>query len=211
MGIRRPLVLVCLGTSLTTGRLSADWVPTLLREIQDQPEARGPIRIYNLGKGSQNSDWLLSQAQSISDLKPTHILTEGGAINDCVDFGSGPAVTRAQHISNIQAMVGNWLTNIPNVDITLQTMSSIATVITPTRPALADYYADEVATATTLGIRVMNNYAGWPKPLNQALTVIDPATGLGDGLHPVWTGAVDTYLYPNVVAYARARMAEFWP
>lgn len=33
----------------------------------------------------------------------------------------------------------------------------------------------------------------------------------GDGLHPLWSGAVDTYLFPNILAWARARMAELWP
>jgi hypothetical protein len=51
----------------------------------------------------------------------------------------------------------------------------------------------------------MDNYAGWPKPLDPALT------DSNDGLHPIWTGAVDTYLYPYVLAWARARMAEHWP
>lgn len=202
--VRTPFVLAIIGSSLTTGRLSADWVPTLQHDLPLQPEAKGPIRIYNRGHGSMASDWLLTQAQAIADLNPTHVLTEGFAINDCVDFGTGPYQTRAQHIANIQASVAIWRTH-PDVDITIQTMSSVSAAVAVGRPALADYYADELALGATLGLRAIDNYAGWPKPLDPAFT------NAGDGLHPVWTGAVDTYLYPNVLAWARARMAEFWP
>ena len=205
-----PFVLACFGTSLTTGRLSADWVPTLADELAAYPEALGPIVIYNMGRGSQNSDWGVTEAPKISALKPTHILFEGFAINDCIDTGSGPAVSQAQHITNIQTMVSGWETAIPGVDLTIQTMSSISAVIAGTRPQLATYYADEVTTGNSLGIRVLNHYAGWPNPLPRNLTYIDPGTGLGDGLHPIWTGAVDTYLYPSIITFARARMAEFW-
>lgn len=203
--IRKPFALALLGSSLTTGRLAADWVPTLQREIILQPEAKGPVRLYNRGHGSMDSAWGLTQAQAIADLGVSHVLFEGFAINDCVDFGAGPDQTRAQHIANIQGMVAIWRAANPDVDLTIQTMSSVSAAVAAGRPALADYYADELATGATLGIRTMDNYAGWPKPLDPALT------NGADGLHPIWTGGVDTYLYPNVLAWARARMAEFWP
>lgn len=165
MAVLPPFVLAIIGTSLTSGFLSADWVPRLARELLNQPQAKGPVVVYNLGKGSQTStSWGVPQAPLISALKPTHVLFEGFGINDSVDFGAGPSVTRAQHILNIQAMVAEWQANIPGVDLTIQTMSPVA-VYNTIRPALADYYADEVATGTTLGIRVLDNYAGWPKPL----------------------------------------------
>lgn len=168
--VRKPFTLALLGTSLTTGRLSADWAPRLNRELPAQPEGVGPIRVYNLGKGSQNSAWGLSQAPLLTGLKPTHILFEGFAINDCIDFGGGPAVTRAAHIQNIKDMIDAWQAGIPGVDLTLQTMSTIAAAITGTRPNYADYVADEIATAALKGIRCLNNYAGWPNPLDPMLT-----------------------------------------
>lgn len=199
-----PFVAAFLGTSLTSGRLAADWVPTLNREIREFPEAVGPVVILNLGKGSQNSAWGVTQAPLLTALKPTHILFEGFAINDCIDLGAGPAITRAQHILNIQTMVAGWRAGIPAVDLTIQTMSSISAANAAQRPNLADYYADEIATGATLGMRTLDNYANWPKPLNPALT------DSGDGLHPIWAGAVDTYLYPAIKAWARDRMAELW-
>lgn len=203
-------VLGLTGTSLTTGSLSADWVPKLQNELRMAPEAKGPVRVINAGHGSWTSADILANAPFLAGLNPTHILFEGGAINDCVDSGGGPAISRAQHILNIQAVVALWRAKNAAVDLTIQTMSSVSAAMT-IRPALADFYADEIATGTTLGIRTLDNYAGWPKPLNQALTHIDPTTGLGDMLHPIWAGADDTYLYPNVLAWARARMAAYWP
>lgn len=203
-----PLVIAVLGSSLSTGRLSADWVPTLKYELPDQPEAVGRIVIHNLGKGSQNSGWGVTQIPLIVSLKPTHILFEGFAINDCIDTGSGPAISRAAHIANIQTMAAGFVAGIPGVDLTIQTMSSISASIAGLRPQLAAYYADEVVTGQALGIRVLDNYSGWPTPLDPALTAIDPTTGLPDGLHPIWTGGVDTYLYPNIMSWARVRAAE---
>jgi hypothetical protein len=203
-----PFVLAILGSSLSTGRLSADWVPTLTYELPDQPQAVGRIIVYNLGKGSQNSAWGVTQIPLLTALKPTHILFEGFAINDCIDTGSGPAISQAAHIANIQTMAAAFIAGIPGVDLTIQTMSSISASIAGTRPQLAAYYADEITTGNALGIRTLDNYSNWPTPLNQALTQIDPNTGVGDGLHPIWTGAVDTYLYPNVLSWARTRMAE---
>jgi hypothetical protein len=213
-----PFVLAITGTSLTTGYLAADWVPKLQNELRGCPEAKGPVHIYNLGHGGWTSVDILANAPLLAALNPSHILFESGSINSSVDTGSGPAVTRAANITNIQAMVALWKAANPAVDLTIQSMSSISAVDT-IRPNLADYYADDIATGTTLGIRTLDHYngvpggvaGGWPKPLAQNLTHVDPTTGLGDGLHPIWTGAVDTYLYPNVLAWARARMAELWP
>lgn len=203
--VRKPFVLALTGTSLTTGRLSADWRATLNRELPLQPEAKGPVRVYDLGRGSWTSQDILDAAPRVSALRPTHILFEGGGINDCPDFGSGPVISRAQHILNIQAMYAEWTGAVPGVDLTIHTMNPVSTAGAAIRPALADYYGDEIAVGATLGIRTMDHYAAWPKPLPPELTYD------GDGLHPIWTGAVDTYLYPAVLAWARARMAEHWP
>jgi hypothetical protein len=165
-----PLALALLGSSLTTGRLSADWVPRLTRELQAYPEAKGPIDIYNKGKGSQNSAWGVTQIPDLVALKPTHVLMEGFAINDCIDTGSGPAISRAQHITNIQTMVAGLQAGIPGVDITIQTMNPVSAAGSPTRPNLVDYYADEIATAAILGVRSIDNYASWPHPLPDFLS-----------------------------------------
>jgi hypothetical protein len=79
-----------------------------------------------MGHGGWTSADILAGAPTLTSLKPTHILFEGGAINDCVDSGGGPAISRAQHILNIQAMVALWRANIPGVDLTIQTMSSVS-------------------------------------------------------------------------------------
>jgi hypothetical protein len=211
MSVRAPFVLAVTGTSLSTGRLSADWVPTLERELRVVPECKGPLRgILNMGHGGWTSADILANAPLISALKPTHILFEGGAINDCVDTGAGPAISRGQHIANIIAMIAEWRARTPNSILTLQTMSSVSASMT-IRPNLADFYADEIATAAAQSVAYIDHFPFWPNPLNAALTYPDPITTVPDGLHPIFVGAVDTYSYPATKTWARAQMAAFWP
>lgn len=207
--IRKPFVPLFLGSSLTTGRLAADWVPRLDAELKDQVEAIGPYCVINAGKGSQNSAWGVTQIADIVARQPTHILMEGFAINDCVDFGGGPAISRAGHTANITTMVTAFLAGIPGVDITIQTMSPVSTAGAAIRPQLATYYADEITTAAGLGVHSLDNYtrwaAGWP---GGALP--DWLCNNFDGLHPRFLNGVDTYLYPYVLLWARQKMAAMW-
>jgi hypothetical protein len=166
--VRKPMTVAFIGTSLTTGRLSADWVPRLLRKADAFPEVKGPVFIYNLGHGGWTSNDILNAAPTVTRLQPTHVVTEGGAINDCFNSGGGPVISPATHIANIQAFVGQWLAGIPGVDVTLQIMSPVSYFQTG-RGALGSYYADELTTAAGLGIRSMTN--PWPpSPLDGNLT-----------------------------------------
>lgn len=194
MIVRPTFALACYGTSLTAGRLSSDWVPILRNEIATFPEAKGPIAIYCTGHGGWTSVDLLNGAPVVAALRPTHILTEGGAINDCPDFGSGPAVSRATHNANNQAMINLWRASNPAVDITMMTMSSVSAIQTA-RTNLAAYYADELATAQSMGLRALDNYngtstvpGGWPKPLNELLTY--PTAAFTLPLTPGYNGMI---------------------
>lgn len=157
MSFLPPIVFAFYGSSLTTGRLSADWVPRLLARLKDEPEALGEVIVYNLGKGSQTSDWGLANAPGISALKPTHILFEGFAINDCA---IGP-VSLAAAASNFNGMVSEWRSNIPGVDLTHHTMSPAAAADV-NRVNLQTYYTQELARATALGVTSINHTPGWP-------------------------------------------------
>jgi hypothetical protein len=212
--VRRPFTLVTYGTSLTTGRLSSQWAERLQQTLYGLPEAVGPIIIYNMGKGSQTSVWGAANAYLAADLKPTHILSEGFAINDSAVVGGNPQVSQADHLLNMASMRATWRAANPGVDITWQTMSSVSTAAAG-RPNLADYYADEMTYAAAQGDTRIDNYlgaggaypgpsGGWPKPLSDSLT------DNNDGLHPIWAGGTDTYLFPNVRWWARTKMAAFW-
>jgi hypothetical protein len=208
--VRKPFVLVTYGTSLTTGRLSSQWPERLQQGIRGAAECVGPVIVYNMGKGSQTSVWGKDNAYIGGALNPTHILSEGFAINDCA-----LGVSQPDHLTNMGSMRSTWLSYNPDVDITWQTMSSVSTAIAVGRPALASYYADEMTFATSNGDTKIDNYlgaggsypgpvGGWVKPLPDVLTYDS------DGLHPIWTGSVETYLWPNVYWWARVKMAEFW-
>ena len=202
--VPKPFTLVTYGTSLTTGRLSTFWSERLQQALLGVPEAIGPVIIYNLGKGNTNSIWGVDNAHYGAVMKPSHILSETFAINDCALVGSVPEVTLSNNLANMEAMRSIWKAADPTVNITWQSMSSIAASITSLRPNLATYYNSGMAKAVDLGDGALNNYAGWIKPLPPALSNDD------DGLHPIWTGATETYLFPNVLLWARQKMATYW-
>lgn len=209
-----PFVLVTYGTSLTTGRLSTNWAERLKQQLLGVPEAIGPFILYNLGKGSQTSTWGADNAYIGADMRPTHILSETFAINDCALVGSTPAVSQSQNLINMGSMRSTWLAAAPSVNITWQSMNGVSTSGASLRPDLATYYNSGMAQATAWGDTTLDNYngtqsppgvsTGWIKPLPDALT------DNSDGLHPIWTGAVETYLFPNVLFWARKKMATFW-
>ena len=218
--VRTPFVLVTYGTSLTTGRLSASWPERFAQGIIGAPECVGPVIVYNMGKGGETSVWGAANAYIAAAMKPTHILSEGFAINDCFG-GASPVVSQANHLTNMASMRSTWRASNPTVDITWQTMSSVDATAATNRTLLANYYADEMTYATSSGDSKIDNYlgaggdypvdtrtTGWIKPLTTALTYV--VDGVNDGVHPIWTGAVDTYLYPNVYWWARNKMATFW-
>ena len=199
-----PFTLVTYGTSLTTGRLSSFWPERLQQALLGVPEAIGPVIVYNLGKGSTTSVWGVDNAQYGAAMRPSHILSETFAINDCALINGTPTVSLVDNAANMAAMRAIWVAADPMVNITWQSMSSISSSNTSLRPDLATYSNDGMATGTALGDSVLDNYPGWINPLPLALT------DNNDGLHPIWTGAVNTYLFPNVLLWARQKMAAYW-
>lgn len=167
--VRKPFVLATYDTSLGAGRFSSDWVPTLNQQARTYPEAVGPFKILNFGHGGWTSNDLLAGVNDVIKLQPTHVWTELGAINDCVDFGGGPAVSLATKNANNLSMLNQIIAGVPGVDITVMTMSSVS-VSQTARTTLATYYAAEMTLAAGLGLRTLDLYAGWPKPLDSSLT-----------------------------------------
>lgn len=217
--VRKPFVLGLYGTSLTQGRLNAGWTSWLTAELQQYPEAKGPILIFNQGSGSKNSDWGLANIALVADQRPSHVLTEGFSINDAaLTDGVNPQVTIANHNVNVTGMVAALRAARADVDITIQTMNDVNAAGAGLRPNLAGYYTRDQVLAGTLGLGLINNYygqaggpvGGWPKPGPDVLYQLDPGTGLPDGLHPT-PEALKVYLYPNVITWARAKMAAYWP
>jgi hypothetical protein len=201
--IRSPMVLMLLGSSLTTGRLCTppnSWDISLREAMRAHANCKGPLRVVNIGQGSQTSAFGLSQSQKYAALRPSHLLTEDFGINDCA---IGP-VSLPQAAANLNGIYDNFQAARPNIVIAHQTMSP-ASAGDANRVNLAAYYAQGTAISTARGIPTVDNYATWPKPLDPVLTVD------GDGLHPLWDNAFALYSYPNILAWAVAAMAAYWP
>lgn len=191
--LKRLYSIVLGGTSLTNGRLATSWDIDLQRALEQAVDR--PVRIINLGKGSQSStSWGVPTLATSIGHKPDLWLTEGYAINDCA-----MGVTRAQHNANLDTMISGMKAGSPNTRICLQTMSP-ASSGDALRGNLANYYADEVAKAVQWGVDCLQHHVDWPTPLPPALTQIDPTTGLPDGLHPN-KAANRQYFFPKTVAY----------
>ncbi len=197
-----PCVFAFTGTSLTTGRLSADWVPRLLARLPQEPECQGQVIIHNMGRGSQTSDWGVTNAPNLSALKPNFILFEDFGINDCA---IGP-VTLSQAAINFDTMVTEWRAKIPGVSLTHQTMSP-ASASDANRTNLLDYYGQGLTKAAAAGIPSLNHTPNWPTNLDASNTYGAPS---GDGLHPIWPGVFETFSYPLILSWAKSKMAEHW-
>lgn len=181
--------IACYGTSLTTGRLSGHWVPKVEEALRARCTRR--LRLYSMGKGSQNSIWGRDNAVTVENMRPRHVLFEGFAINDSANL----AVSRADHLLNLNAMLVTFR-RISNVVLTLQTMNRVADQSNPgnMRAQLDDYYGDERTWAGQNGIGVLDNTVVWPNPMPYNLT------NASDGLHPS-EAAVEQYLIPSIVNY----------
>lgn len=200
--IRPTMVLMLLGTSLTSGRLCTPpnpWTLRLETAMRAHANCVGPLEIINIGQGSQTSAFGVTQSALFAPQRPTHVLYEDFGINDCA---IGP-VSLPQAALNNQEIIDNFLALNPDVVMAHQTMSPAA-ADDVNRTNLADYYDQGTSIATANGITTIDNYATWPKPLNPALTVD------GDKLHPIWTAAFELYSYPNILAWAVQAMADFW-
>lgn len=200
--IKKEFFLMLNGTSLTAGRLCTPpfaWSTRLLIDMISAPECQGPVRIVNTGKGSQTSQYGMEMAEQYAPQKPTHILFEDFAINDCVPANLIPLWLATSYFNS---MVQYYRVANPDVILMHQTMSS-ASAGDVNRTNLEAYYNNGTANAEAAGIPTLDHYALWPKPLPLADTVDM------DGLHPTWA-AFEQYSYPTILLWVRQMMADFW-
>ncbi|MCW5760108.1 MAG: hypothetical protein KIS90_10110 [Phenylobacterium sp.] len=164
------MTVTLLGSSWVGGRLQA-WADRFAEDLPKQPEAKGPIRVFNLGQGGFTSSQILAQKVPLAcALKSTHVFIDPGHVNSAADTGGGPAVSRAQTLADLAAMVAALRADNPGVIITLCTMNSISAASLTIHPAYADYVADLLAYAALEGLDVVDTYALQAHPLDPALT-----------------------------------------
>ena len=191
--LKRIYTIVLGGTSLTNGRYSTSWDRDLQKALEQV--VNRPVRIINLGKGSQTStSWGVPIIPQVVAQQPDLFLTELYAINNCA-----MGVTRAQANANSDLIIGGVQTGSPRTKICVQTMSS-ATSDDTLRTTLSQYYGDEVAKAQQWGVDCLNHFLDWPNPLPAGDVLLDPLTGLPLEPHPN-VASVRQYFFPKTLAY----------
>lgn len=202
--IRKPFVLAVLGTSLTSGRLASPprpWDIELAKDLRTHTSCKGEVIVHSMGKGSQTSNWGVTQAPIVSALRPTHVLFEGFGINDCA-----MGVSLAQAASNFDSIVASLRAGNPDVVLCHQTMSP-AGASDSFRTNLQAYYDQELARAGANSVESLNHTPNWPSPLPSNITFEL------DGLHPIWSNGTQGfahYSYPNILFWATAQIINFW-
>lgn len=201
----KPLLVGLSGTSLTNGYLASPpetWPIMLARTMRASPNCKGEIRFINMGKGSQQSSWGVSQAAIFAPLKFDVVVKEDFAINDIVAL---PApLSLAQATTNFTDEVALYRANNAAVRVIHQTMSSVGAAQAVSRADLADFYANGLASAAALDCESLDHYANWPKPLPT------DQTNNGDDLHPLWSAFL-LYSFPLLSAKMEEVMQDFWP
>lgn len=179
--------IACYGTSFTTKYLSGDWVPKLADALMSRVDR--PVKCYNSGKGSQNSQWGLDNLQDkVLAHNPRAVIIEF-AINAEIT-----GISRAQEIANLTEMVSRLRTRNPLVDITFRTTSPVSAAIQSGRPNLALYRQDVIDLAATLSVRLLDSWPLWPNPMDPAMTTNN------DGLHITETFITSTLL-PQMIEF----------
>jgi hypothetical protein len=191
--LKRCFTIVLGGTSLTNGRLATSWDTDLQKALEQAVDR--PVRIINMGKGSQtSSSWGVPILPGVVAHQPDIFVTEGYGINNCA-----LGVSRAQAQADLTTIISTVRSGSPRTRICVQTMSP-ASAGDSLRGNLPLYYADEMTLARTMGADTVANHVNWPTPLPPALTQIDATTGLPDGLHPN-KAANRQYFFPAILAY----------
>lgn len=179
--------IACFGTSFTTKYLSGDWVIALGDALMSRVDR--PVKCYNSGKGSQNSQWGLDNvAEKVLAHNPRAVLMEF-AINAEIT-----GISRAQEIANLTSLVNQMRARNPLVDITFRTTSPVSAAIQSGRPNLALYRQDVIDLAATLSVRLVDSWPLWPNPMDPAMTYNN------DGLHITETFIKSTLL-PQLIDF----------
>lgn len=212
--VKKPFILAVVGTSLSyPSDFGGKWWQRLYMTANGLPEAVGPVVLRNFAAGGAQSSYGVTIAPEVAAINPTHILSEGFAINDSAP-AIGGGVSRPQHLQNMADMRAIWKAKNPAVDITWQTMNGVSAAGQPGRPDLPLYYADEIQFAGDNADTLLDHYngvpsppaiaGGWPKPLPDYLTMG------GDGLHPLWADSLEVYFWPGLTYWLRCKMAAYW-
>lgn len=202
-----PYVIVVGGTSLSTGRLSGAWPAKLQRALNALCKRR--VRVIDAGKGSQTSDWGVTQIPWWKLFKADAAIIEF-SINDSASalFAGGTA----GHTANMNNIIDSLRENNPGIDITIQTMSPLGPNGASSRPSLASFYQLDRDIANAKATRLLDNNPAWLTYIGQ-ITGTTPSTQFAfpndntwtqsnDELHPM-EGRVDELLLPRLISHFR--------
>lgn len=200
----RPYVLLVGGTSLSTGRLSGAWVTKLWQALRQR--CRRQVRVIDAGKGSQTSDWAITQLDWWKTYRADAVLLEF-AINDAAT-GLFPAGL-AGHQSNMYTVIDSLRLGNAGLSVILQTMSPLGPSGATARPNMAGFYQSDRDIATAKSARLVDHNPAWitaagGTPPNQYVLPNDGTWTQGnDELHPT-EARVEQILLPRLIAYFAA-------
>ncbi len=203
-----PYTILVGGTSLSTGKLCWAWASKLERRLNGACSRR--VRIIDAGKGSQTSDWGVTQIDWWKNFHADAAILEF-SINDAAT--SLFAGSLAGHQTNMYSIIDGLRANNPNIDITIQTMSPVGPNGATARPDLAGFYQKDRDIATAKSCRLLDNNSAWPDyyvsktgaalPTTQYYLPNDGTwTVSNDGLHPI-ESRVDDFLVPRLFNHFR--------
>lgn len=174
--LRKAATIVLVGADLTTGYYS-DWATYTASQLQEYPEVKGPLDIINMGEPGWTSVQAAAAAATVAALRADFVLIDTFALTDSFLVGGNPQVSQANHTANLTTLVNAIKAANPAVKVALLTMSPVTAARAASYPNLAAYYAADSALAGTLGVDLIDNYAGttqapagWPKPLTELNT-----------------------------------------
>lgn len=196
---QRPFGLLVGGTSLSTGRLSGFWPGKLQQALNGVCGRR--VRVFDAGKGSQTSDWGVTQIAYWAGFRADAAVLEF-SINDAAPalFASG----LTGHQTNMNSIIDGLRATNSSIDITLQTMSPLGPNGATARPNLAGFYQSDRDIATAKSCRLLDNNVTWLSVRGASNQYCLPNDGTwtqnNDELHPT-EARVEQILLANLISH----------
>lgn len=183
------ITIVVYGTSLTA---ESQWPEILINDLQKKSKAK--IKLINSARSGQNSKWGLENLYNLVISKKPDIVFIEFAINDA---HKRYKLTADNTLTNLQKMVIQIKSQLPNSEIILMTMSDAKGEAEANRQfKVSQYYQAVIDVAELNQLRLLNLYSKWTKLRQTNLTLYNHY--MPDGLHPTDVAAKE-FIVPAII------------